>query len=117
MPIYEYLCSACGRKHETLRKFSDPPLTECPHCGKDALAKQVSAAGFQLKGTGWYQTDFRSSGGKPKPASDDKTSTADAGASAKTEPAAKSEPATKAEPSAAKPAAPAAPSGGTPAST
>ncbi len=110
MPIYEYLCSACGGKHEALRRFSDPPLTECPHCGKDTLAKQVSAAGFQLKGTGWYQTDFRSGGGKPKPAADDKAPAAEAGA--KAEPVATSGPAAKSEAPAAKPAAPAAPSSG-----
>ena len=115
MPIYEYLCSACGRKHETLRRFSDPPLTECPHCGKDTLAKQLSAAGFQLKGTGWYQTDFRSGGSKPKPAAGDKAPAADA--PAKAEPAAKAEPSAKAEPAAAKPAASTTPSGGSPAST
>lgn len=65
MPIYEYRCTQCGHKLETLQKFSDAPLTTCPACGKEALGKLVSAAGFQLKGSGWYQTDFRGSG-KPK---------------------------------------------------
>ena len=64
MPIYEYRCDACGHEHEAIRKFSDPALTTCPACGKEALVKKVSAAGFQLKGSGWYQTDFRG-GGKP----------------------------------------------------
>ncbi|MFO1415610.1 MAG: FmdB family zinc ribbon protein [Burkholderiales bacterium] len=64
MPIYEYRCSACEQKHEALQKFSDAPLVRCPQCGKDALVKLVSAAGFQLKGSGWYQTDFRG-GSKP----------------------------------------------------
>ena len=65
MPIYEYKCSACSHELESLQKFSDAPLVTCPACGKDALTKLVSAAGFQLKGSGWYQTDFRGSGGKP----------------------------------------------------
>ena len=65
MPIYEYKCSACSHELESLQKFSDAPLVTCPACGKDALTKLVSAAGFQLKGSGWYQTDFRGSGAKP----------------------------------------------------
>jgi len=59
MPIYEYRCDACGHEMDELQKYSDPALTDCPKCGKPALVKLVSAAGFQLKGTGWYQTDFR----------------------------------------------------------
>jgi putative FmdB family regulatory protein len=72
MPIYEYRCSACGHELEALQKLSEAPLTGCPECGKPALAKLVSAAGFQLKGSGWYATDFKSSGTKPaaKPAGD-----------------------------------------------
>jgi len=65
MPIYEYKCSACSHELESLQKFTDAPLVTCPACGKDALTKLVSAAGFQLKGSGWYQTDFRGSGAKP----------------------------------------------------
>ena len=65
MPIYEYKCSACQHEMESLQKFSDAPLVKCPACGKDALTKLVSAAGFQLKGSGWYQTDFRGGGAKP----------------------------------------------------
>ena len=65
MPIYEYRCSSCGHKLETLQKFSDPPMTTCPSCNADAMVKQVSAAGFQLKGSGWYATDFKGSGAKP----------------------------------------------------
>ena len=65
MPIYEYRCSECGQDHEVLQKVSEPPLTECPACGKPALKKQLSAAGFQLKGSGWYATDFKSSAKKP----------------------------------------------------
>ena len=65
MPIYEYRCGACGQDHEVLQKVSEPPLTECPACGKPALKKQLSAAGFQLKGSGWYATDFKGSAKKP----------------------------------------------------
>jgi putative FmdB family regulatory protein len=61
MPIYEYRCSSCGTEHEVLQKFSDPPLAVCPSCQKSTLAKLVSAAGFQLKGSGWYATDFKNS--------------------------------------------------------
>lgn len=60
MPIYEYLCTKCGHELEKLQKISDAPLTDCPACGKPALQKQVSAAGFRLKGSGWYETDFKS---------------------------------------------------------
>jgi putative FmdB family regulatory protein len=59
MPIYEYRCSACGHELEILQKMSDKALTDCPSCGKSTLLKKVSAAGFQLKGSGWYVTDFR----------------------------------------------------------
>jgi putative FmdB family regulatory protein len=65
MPIYEYRCGACGHELEALQKLSEAPLTECPACGKARLAKLVSAAGFQLKGSGWYATDFKNSGAKP----------------------------------------------------
>lgn len=67
MPFYEYRCDACGHQLEAMQKMSDAPLTDCPACGKPALVKQISAAGFQLKGSGWYQTDFKNSG-KPKAA-------------------------------------------------
>ncbi|HDL8090433.1 TPA: FmdB family zinc ribbon protein [Yersinia enterocolitica] len=59
MPIYEYACSACNHRLEKLQKFSDAPLTQCPACHQPALSKLISAAGFQLKGTGWYATDFK----------------------------------------------------------
>ena len=65
MPIYEYRCEACGHKLEALQKLSDSPLTDCPVCGKSRLSKLVTAAGFQLKGSGWYATDFKGSGSKP----------------------------------------------------
>jgi len=69
VPIYAYRCSRCGHEQDVLRKISDPPLKTCPACGQDTYEKQVTAAGFRLKGTGWYETDFRG-GGKPasKPA-------------------------------------------------
>ncbi|MBU6468584.1 MAG: zinc ribbon domain-containing protein [Betaproteobacteria bacterium] len=63
MPLYEYRCQSCGTSTEILQKMSDPPKTLCPHCGEEALTKQVSAAGFQLKGSGWYVTDFRGQAG------------------------------------------------------
>jgi len=69
MPIYAYRCEACGFAKDVLQKMSDAPLSECPNCGKATFKKQVTAAGFQLKGTGWYVTDFRNNGGTPAPAS------------------------------------------------
>ena len=89
MPIYEYLCTECGQELEKLQKISDDPLTDCPECGKPTLQKQISAAGFRLKGSGWYETDFKSKNrknvakgdAKPKPKADggssDKSSSGD----------------------------------------
>lgn len=74
MPIYEYRCSACGTKKDMLQRLSDPPATECPSCGQHALVKQVTAAGFQLKGTGWYATDFKNNGSKPAEKKEDSKS-------------------------------------------
>ncbi len=62
MPIYEYRCQACGHELEKLQKLSDDPLTECPACHESALVKKISAAGFRLKGGGWYETDFKKDG-------------------------------------------------------
>jgi len=59
MPIYAYRCSACGHAKDVLQKLSDAPLTTCPACGAGSFSKQVTAAGFQLKGSGWYATDFK----------------------------------------------------------
>lgn len=59
MPIYAYRCESCGFEKDALQKISDAPLTQCPSCGADTFRKQVTAAGFQLKGSGWYVTDFR----------------------------------------------------------
>jgi len=65
MPIYEYRCGNCGYQKEYLQRNSDAPLTDCPECGKHSFKKLMSAAGFHLKGTGWYATDFKNSGKKP----------------------------------------------------
>jgi putative FmdB family regulatory protein len=65
MPIYEYRCASCGHELEALQKLSDAALSVCPACHKAELKKLMSAAGFQLKGSGWYATDFRNSGKKP----------------------------------------------------
>jgi len=59
MPIYAYKCESCGHSKDVLQKMSDAPLSDCPQCGAPAFKKQVTAAGFQLKGSGWYATDFR----------------------------------------------------------
>ncbi len=69
MPIYAYRCGICGHAKDVLQKLSDAPLTTCPACGAESFSKQVTAAGFQLKGSGWYVTDFRGgSGGTSAPA-------------------------------------------------
>jgi putative FmdB family regulatory protein len=65
MPIYEYRCSSCGHQQEFLQKLSDPQHTRCTRCGQETLSKMVTAAGFQLKGSGWYATDFKGGGTKP----------------------------------------------------
>jgi putative FmdB family regulatory protein len=93
MPIYEYQCDACGHDLEAIQKMSDAPLTECPSCGKPTLRRKISAAGFRLKGAGWYETDFKQSnrrnvagggeaakGGDSKPAADKPAAKADSGA-------------------------------------
>jgi putative FmdB family regulatory protein len=119
MPIYEYKCSACSHELESLQKFSDSPLVTCPACGKDTLTKLLSAAGFQLKGSGWYQTDFRGSGAKPaaksaggKDSAESGASGADKGGAGKDTSSSDSAKVTEAKPST--PATTSAPSGGTP---
>ena len=93
MPIYAYRCGSCGFGKDVLQKMSDPQLTQCPECKKDTFSKQLTAAGFQLKGSGWYVTDFRGgSSGTSAPATSE----------------AKSEPAAAPAAEAAAPAAPAA---------
>ncbi|MFM9926546.1 FmdB family zinc ribbon protein [Variovorax sp. H27-G14] len=119
MPIYAYKCSACGFAKDTLQKMSDAPLTVCPNCGASAFEKQVTAAGFQLKGSGWYVTDFRDGGGKKAepaaaPASGDAASSAKPGESSSSSSSAAPGPAPAAAPAPAAPApapAPAAKSG------
>ena len=113
MPIYEYRCSECGFQEEYLQKVSDSPLTVCPSCGKATFQKLLSAAGFQLKGSGWYATDFRNSGTKPAKAGDSKP-----GAAADSKPEAKAEAKSEAKSESkakAKSEAPASGGGGTPA--
>ena len=68
MPIYEYRCDSCGFQKDHLQKLSDAPLTSCPSCGAESYSKLLSAAGFQLKGSGWYATDFKGNNGTNKPA-------------------------------------------------
>jgi putative FmdB family regulatory protein len=82
MPIYEYRCEACGHQEEFLQKVSEPPMAKCPACGKASFSKMLSAAGFQLKGSGWYATDFKGSGKKP---ADKPEAKAETKAEAKTE--------------------------------
>jgi putative FmdB family regulatory protein len=72
MPIYEYRCSACGFEKEYLQKLADAPIVVCESCGQSTMSKLVSAAGFQLKGSGWYVTDFKNAGGKAKTPETDK---------------------------------------------
>jgi putative FmdB family regulatory protein len=86
MPIYEYRCSSCGHELEALQKFSDAPLTACPACSRDSLVKLISAAGFQLKGTGWYATDFKSSStAKPAAKAEGESKPAEAKSEAKSD--------------------------------
>ncbi len=105
MPIYAYKCESCGHAKDVLQKISDAPLTQCPACGADAFRKQVTAAGFQLKGSGWYVTDFRggNTGGGAAPSGEAKAAESKPADS----PAADSKPA--ASPAASAPAAPPSP--------
>ena len=85
MPIYEYRCSACGHELEAIQRFADAPLAVCPSCGKQTLVKLVSAAGFQLKGSGWYATDFKGSGSKPAASKPGATASGDSAGESKTD--------------------------------
>jgi putative FmdB family regulatory protein len=111
MPIYAYKCGACGFAKDVLQKMSDAPLSDCPSCGASAFSKQLTAAGFQLKGSGWYVTDFRDGGGK-KGGDGDKTAAPPAAAPADgTAAAPAAAPASAPAPAAAPAPAPAASSG------
>jgi putative FmdB family regulatory protein len=79
MPFYAYRCDACGHAQDVLQKMSDPVLTTCPACGAERFTKQVTAAGFQLKGSGWYVTDFRPGNNGAKPAAAEGEKRAEAG--------------------------------------
>ncbi len=83
MPIYEYRCGACGFQKEYLQRLNDAPLTECPECSKATFNKMVTAAGFQLKGSGWYATDFKN--GQAKKAVDKPDSNAESKSDAKSD--------------------------------
>jgi putative FmdB family regulatory protein len=100
MPIYEYRCDACGHQDEHLQKLSEPVMSICPACNKPAYKKQLSAAGFQLKGSGWYATDFKGSGKKPaEKKADSKTeSTAETKTESKTDSKTETKTETKSEP-------------------
>ncbi len=78
MPIYEYSCKACAHALEKMQKMSDAPLKDCPECGKPELTKLISASGFRLKGSGWYETDFK--GGNKQKAEEKKDKASDGGA-------------------------------------
>ena len=110
MPIYAYKCATCGHAKDVLQKLSDDPLTVCPACGAAAFSKQVTAAGFQLKGSGWYATDFRN-GSKPAPTSDGAAKPADGAAKTADAKPADSKPA-EGTSTPAKPDAPSASAGG-----
>ena len=121
MPIYAYRCTDCGHAKDVLQKMSDPLLHTCPACGAEAFTKQVTAAGFQLKGSGWYATDFKGSGAAPatgvagkdqgKDQGKDKSADQDGQSSSADKPASvDSKPSDATSSSAAAPSAPAAPS-------
>jgi putative FmdB family regulatory protein len=113
MPFYEYECDKCGYRDEVLQKISDKPLTKCPSCGKSGLRKLMSAPVFRLKGSGWYETDFKSDkenkrnlagAEKEEAKAETKTETAKADAKAETKPESKTESKTESKPAADKPA-------------
>ena len=97
MPIYEYRCSSCGHQQEFLQKVSDAPMTVCTGCGQATFSKMLTAAGFQLKGSGWYATDFKTAGKKPAEKKADLKTDAktDAKSDSKTESKTESKPETK----------------------
>jgi putative FmdB family regulatory protein len=112
MPIYEYRCASCGHQQEFLQKVSDAPLTVCTQCGKPTFSKMVTAAGFQLKGSGWYATDFKNSGAKPAAKTTESASKSAASSAADAKPAGESKPAGEAKSNGDKKATPPASAGG-----
>lgn len=108
MPIYAYKCSACGHAQDVLQKMSDVPLSVCPECGQSTYSKQVTAAGFQLKGSGWYVTDFRNNGSSGAAKSDGGSSASSPDTAKAATPAASDTSPKPAAPAAAPPPAPAA---------
>ena len=111
MPIYAYKCGSCGHAKDVLQKMSDAPLTQCPACGAPAFTKQLTAAGFQLKGSGWYATDFRGGNTASAPAAEGDSKPADGAKpadAAKPADTAAAKPAETPKPAASKPDAPAA---------
>jgi putative FmdB family regulatory protein len=102
MPIYEYRCTECGFQDEYLQKISEPPLTQCPSCGRQTFSKLLSAAGFQLKGSGWYATDFKGGG---TPAESKPEAKGESKAESKADPKGESKAEAKPEPAKAEPAA------------
>jgi putative FmdB family regulatory protein len=121
MPIYAYRCASCGHAKDVLQKMSDPVLTDCPACGAASFVKQVTAAGFQLKGSGWYVTDFKGGGAAPSAdaakgdAAKGDAAKGDAAKSDATKPDAAAAPAAKTDAPAAAPAPTPAPGGAAPA--
>lgn len=111
MPIYAYRCESCGHAKDVLQKISDAPLTACPQCGAETFRKQVTAAGFQLKGSGWYVTDFRNNGaaaaGAPAAKPGEGAATPAAAGEAAATPAAAPAPAPATAPAASPPPSPA----------
>ena len=117
MPIYAYRCSACGHAKDVLQRMSDPLLSTCPACGGETFTKQLTAAGFQLKGSGWYVTDFKGGAAAPKtgdaaPAAAEGKSDGKAEGKSDGKSEGKTDSAATAAPAAAPPTAPAAPAGG-----
>jgi putative FmdB family regulatory protein len=106
MPIYEYRCSSCGHQQEFLQKVSDAPQTVCTACGKPTFSKMLTAAGFQLKGSGWYATDFRNKGAAPAKSTE---ASGESKAQAKTEGKSDAKPEAKSETKTETKAAPATP--------
>lgn len=99
MPIYAYKCESCGFAKDVLQKISDAPLQDCPHCNAPAFKKQLTAAGFQLKGSGWYVTDFKGGSAPATGVAPSSTTESSAPAESKTEAAAPSAPAATSTPS------------------